>query len=144
MVAAKVLLLVGVVSVGVASALPRLVKRDSTPFAYELPSNASRIVGNINTGFDCSNLGYGYYADQANGCAIFHICHPYQDPEGNFFTRMFSFICGEGTIFDQSTLTCNFPEYALPCEAAASYYNINGYFGREDVQFRDGSVDGIF
>ncbi|XP_042864087.1 U-scoloptoxin(01)-Cw1a-like [Penaeus japonicus] len=144
MVAAKVLLLVGVVSMGVASALPRLVKRDSTPFAYELPSNASRIVGNINTGFDCSNLGYGYYADQANGCAIFHICNPSQDPEGNFFTRMFSFICGEGTIFDQATLTCNFPEYALPCEAAASYYNINEYFGREEVQFRDGSVNGIF
>ncbi|XP_071521443.1 uncharacterized protein [Panulirus ornatus] len=130
--------------VGVATASHRLVKRDSTPFDYQLPSNASVIVGPITTGFDCTNLQYGYYADQANGCAVFHICYPYLDPLGIPHTRMFSFICGEGTIFDQSTLTCNFPAYALPCEAASGYYGINGYFNREDVQFRDGSVNNIF
>ncbi|XP_042208936.1 U-scoloptoxin(01)-Cw1a-like [Homarus americanus] len=135
--------LVIVVLVGLANALPRLVKRDSSSFAYELPSNASAIVGPIVTGFDCSNRSYGYYADPANGCAIFHVCYPYVDPEGNFNMRMFSLLCGEGTIFDQSTLTCNFPEYALPCDAAASLYNINDYFGRDDRQFRDG-LNGIF
>ncbi|XP_066979195.1 U-scoloptoxin(01)-Cw1a-like [Macrobrachium rosenbergii] len=134
----KVQLLACLAAVGVVSALPRLVKRDSTPFAYELPSNASLIVGPINTGFDCSSLKYGYYADQANACRVFHICYPYSDPEGRLIVRMFSFICGEGTIFDQSTLTCNFPENSLPCEAAATLYNINDYFNREDVQFRDG------
>ncbi|XP_066978994.1 uncharacterized protein [Macrobrachium rosenbergii] len=136
-------LIAGLAVLGVASALPRLVKRDSSPFAYELASNASVIVGPINTGFDCSGRQYGYYADQANNCQIFHICYPYEDPDGNFFTRMFSFFCGEGTIFDQSTLTCNFPQFALPCEAAAGLYNINDYFGRTDLQFRDG-YNGIF
>ncbi|KAG7155399.1 U-scoloptoxin(01)-Cw1a-like 35 [Homarus americanus] len=135
--------MVGVV-VGVVAALPRLVKRNSTPFEYQLPSNASVIVGRINTGFDCTNRQYGYYADQANGCAIFHVCYPYVDAEGNTVTSMYSFFCGEGTIFDQSTLTCNFPENALPCDAAESYYNINSYFARENTQFRDGSVDNIF
>lgn len=132
------------VVVCVTAAVPRLVKRDSSPLSYELSSNASLIVGQINTGFDCANRGYGYYADQANGCAIFHVCYPYLDAEGNFIMRMFSFFCGEGSIFDQSTLTCNFPELALPCEAAADYYNINDYFGREDVEFRDGSIHGRF
>ncbi|XP_068242601.1 U-scoloptoxin(01)-Er1a-like [Palaemon carinicauda] len=128
----------------VVSALPpRLVKRDSTPFAYELPSNASLIVGSINTGFDCSSRGYGYYADQANNCQVFHICYPYTDPEGRSFTRMFSFICGEGSVFDQSSLTCNFPENSVPCDSASNFFNINDYFGRDDVQFRDG-FNGIF
>ncbi|XP_071521727.1 U-scoloptoxin(01)-Cw1a-like isoform X2 [Panulirus ornatus] len=134
----RLLLCAIVVVVGVATASHRLVRRDSTPFDYQLPSNASVIVGPITTGFDCTNRAYGYYADQANGCAVFHICFPYVDAEGTFVTRMFSFFCGEGTIFDQSTLTCNFPEFALPCDAAASLYNINDYFGREDLQFRDG------
>nr|XP_053654005.1 U-scoloptoxin(01)-Cw1a-like [Cherax quadricarinatus] len=137
------LLLVGVALVGVATSLPRLVKRDSTPFAYELPSNASFIVGPIITGFDCATRSYGYYADQANACAIFHICFPYVDADGNSQMRMFSLLCGEGTIFDQSTLTCNFPTHALPCDAASSLYNINDYFGREDRQFRDG-LNGIY
>ncbi|XP_068242596.1 U-scoloptoxin(01)-Er1a-like isoform X1 [Palaemon carinicauda] len=136
----KALLLV----LSTTSALPRLVKRDSTPLFYELPSNASLVLGQIRNGFDCANRAYGYYADQSNNCAIFHVCYPYVDAEGNSFTRMFSFLCGQGSIFDQSTLTCNFPEQALPCEAANTYYNINDYFGRENVQFRDGSVNGIF
>ena len=27
-----------------------------------------------------------------------------------------------GTVFDQQTLTCNFPEDAFPCEESASLY----------------------
>ena len=34
----------------------------------------------------------------------------------------YSFVCGEGTVFDQSTLTCNYPENAFPCEESPSLY----------------------
>ena len=34
----------------------------------------------------------------------------------------YSFVCGEGTVFDQQTLTCNFPEDAFPCEESPSLY----------------------
>ena len=34
----------------------------------------------------------------------------------------YSFVCGEGTQFDQQTLTCNFPEDAFPCEESPSLY----------------------
>ena len=36
----------------------------------------------------------------------------------------YSFICGEGTVFDQQTLTCNFPEFAFPCEESPSLYGL--------------------
>ena len=36
----------------------------------------------------------------------------------------YSFVCGEGTQFDQQTLTCNFPEDAFPCEESPSLYGV--------------------
>ena len=49
-----------------------------------------------------------------NACKVFHICVPIYDNEGSL-DRMdkYSFVCGEGTQFDQSTLTCNYPEVFL-------------------------------
>ena len=71
---------------------------------------------------------------------VFHICNPVYNNEGGL-DRMdkYSFVCGEGwccwllwcqfviwsppgTVFDQQTLTCNFPEDAFPCEESASLY----------------------
>jgi len=124
----------------VAAAVPR-VRRDSTPDFYELPSNSSVIVGQIRYGFDCSGRQFGYYADQDNSCQIFHLCMPYEDSEGIPQLRMWSFLCGVGSIFDQAQLVCNYPESSLPCEQADSYYNINDYFHREDIEFRSGLND---
>ena len=41
---------------------------------------------------------------------VFHICNPVYNNDGGL-DRMdkYSFVCGEGTQFDQSTLTCNYP-----------------------------------
>ncbi|KAG7155094.1 hypothetical protein Hamer_G015702 [Homarus americanus] len=73
--------------VGVASCLPGLRRRrDSSPDFFELLSNASLILGSITSGFGCSDLPYGYYADEANNCAIFHVCLPYID-FGQIITR---------------------------------------------------------
>ncbi|XP_066979263.1 U-scoloptoxin(01)-Cw1a-like [Macrobrachium rosenbergii] len=117
--------------VGVAVALKGLrQRRDSSPIFFDLPSNASLVLGGIQTGFDCAELPYGYYADEANDCAVFHVCLPYIDHD-LFVVRHFSFFCGAGTVFDQEKLVCDYPEFALPCSEAAAYRSSNGYFGSE-------------
>ena len=59
---------------------------------------------------------------------VFHICLPIQDNDGNIIeTAKWSFFCGNATVFDQQTLTCNHPEDAFPCEESPSLYG--------DVQF---------
>ncbi|XP_063590377.1 U-scoloptoxin(01)-Cw1a-like [Penaeus indicus] len=123
------------VFVSVVAALPGLRhRRDSFPDAFELPSNASLILGNIITGFDCTDLPYGYYADTANNCQIFHVCLPYVLFD-QLITRQFSFFCGEGTVFDQEKLVCAFPEDALPCSLASEYTRVNEYFGQTERNF---------
>lgn len=32
---------------------------------------------------------------------------------------------------------CDYPENSIPCEAAASFYSVNNYFGRVDLNFRE-------
>jgi len=73
--------------------------------------------------FSCEGQGYGYYADVQSGCQVFHICLPIEDNEGAVIeTAKWSFFCGNGTVFDQETLTCNFPDNAFPCEESPSLY----------------------
>merc|ERR1711931_474428 len=97
------------------------------PNAIEgLPASAADLLdAPYDYGFNCDqqDAGYGYYADVNNGCKVFHICVPIYDNEGAL-DRMdkYSFVCGEGTQFDQSTLTCNYPEFAFPCEESPSLY----------------------
>jgi len=118
------------VSIGLSRAV------ESTPNDFNLPSNATVVNGGpIVTGFSCDGLAYGYYADVSNGCRVFHICYPQQDAEQFVVTRMWSFICGLGTVFNQASLTCCHPENAIACEESPNYYNVNEYFGRLDVNF---------
>jgi len=96
-----------------------------------LPASASALLsGEYDDGFNCDqqDAGYGYYADVNNNCEIFHVCLPIQDYDGSVL-RMdkYSFVCGEGTQFDQSTLTCNFKEDAFPCEESPSLFGAVKY-----------------
>jgi hypothetical protein len=73
--------------------------------------------------FSCEGRDYGYYADVANNCEIFHICLPVQDNAGEVVEfAKWSFVCGNGTVFDQENLICNHKEYAFPCEESESLY----------------------
>ena len=45
-----------------------------------------------------------------------------------------SFICGNGTIFDQQILTCNYPQDSLPCDQAEAFYNLVE-FGKIDDNY---------
>jgi len=138
-----------IAAVGVAIALPeghhRSKRQDDADYAYDyeeqdeteaalgLPSDSSSIRENIIDDFSCEARPYGYYADVANECQIFHICYPvtYADGEEELFK--WSFICPNGTIFDQSSLVCSFPLDALPCEEAPNFFegpdSINSRFG---------------
>ena len=59
----------------------------------------------------------------ANPPQIFHICLPIQDNEGLVTsTAKYSFFCGNGTVFDQQSLVCNFPDDAFPCEESPSLF----------------------
>ena len=125
---------------------------EEDPNAIEgLPASAADLLdAPYDYGFNCDqqDAGYGYYADVNNACKVFHICVPIYDNEGSL-DRMdkYSFVCGEGwymlvsskcphisvchfkapilpsgTVFDQQTLTCNFPEDAFPCQESPSLY----------------------
>lgn len=71
--------------------------------------------------FSCEGRIYGYYADVANNCQIFHVCAP---PEGQY-----SFFCPNQTIFDQRYMVCSDPSDAVPCNEAENYYALNQNFG---------------
>merc|ERR1712158_7332 len=73
--------------------------------------------------FSCEGQDYGYYADVASGCEIFHICLPIQDNDGLVTsTAKYSFFCGNGTVFDQQALVCNHADDAFPCEESPSLF----------------------
>merc|ERR1719312_2258801 len=107
---------------------------EEDPNAIEgLPASAAALLdAPYDDGFNCDqqDAGYGYYADTLNNCQVFHICNPVYNNDGEL-DRMdkYSFVCGEGTVFDQQTLTCNYPEDAFPCEESPSLY-ANVEFGK--------------
>ncbi|XP_064099785.1 uncharacterized protein DDB_G0292186-like [Macrobrachium nipponense] len=94
-----------------------------------LPSGASAILGSISTSFSCVERPYGYYADQDNSCRVFHICNPYLFSDGEVQTYQYSFMCNEGSIFDQSEMVCKAEYEATPCQEAQNFYFKNEEFG---------------
>ncbi|XP_023232244.1 uncharacterized protein LOC111632107 [Centruroides sculpturatus] len=117
-----------------AVALPR-VKRA----AYELPDGAELIVGSIKTSFSCNGLGYGYYADVDNNCQIFHVCNPIEHPDGTQEVEQYSFFCGNQTVFNQGSLTCADPDFAVPCNQAQSFFDLNNRIGDPKAYFLEDS-----
>ncbi|KAH8417078.1 hypothetical protein KR222_002891, partial [Zaprionus bogoriensis] len=64
------------------------------------------------TTFSCRSYGNGYFADMETDCQVFHICE-----EG----RKISFLCPNGTIFQQSELTCDW-WFKVNCLGSSGYY----------------------
>jgi len=92
---------------------------------YEFPAEVeSYLESGLDTSFTCEGRDYNYYADVANNCQIFHVCLPILDEAQVEVVeyQQWSFVCGNQTIFDQSTLTCNYPQDAFPCEEAESLF----------------------
>ena len=97
---------------------------------YEFSSEAEKVLTSpLVKDFSCDNRAYGYYADVSNNCQIFHICWPlFNELEEVIGMNQWSFLCGNQTVFDQATLTCNHLSDALPCEQAARLYNGVDFF----------------
>ena len=66
-----------------------------------LVADSNSIRENIVDEFTCEGRSYGYYADVANDCQLFHVCYPVQYPDGQEEMFKWSFICPNQTIFDQ-------------------------------------------
>eukprot|EP00095_Tigriopus_kingsejongensis_P007260 snap_masked-scaffold286_size222086-processed-gene-1.5 protein:Tk07260 transcript:snap_masked-scaffold286_size222086-processed-gene-1.5-mRNA-1 annotation:"cuticle protein" len=121
-------------------AMPQVYPDGESPNnqAYNLPADGETLLAQpLALSFSCDSREYGYYADVSNNCQIFHICLPIEDDAGAVIeTAQWSFICGNGTMFDQQTLTCNYEQDSVPCDQAESLYNIVE-FGKID----DASAD---
>ncbi|XP_037954388.1 probable serine/threonine-protein kinase nek3 [Teleopsis dalmanni] len=64
------------------------------------------------TSFSCRSFGNGYFADMETDCQVFHICE-----EG----RKISFLCPNGTIFQQSELICDW-WFKVNCLGSSGFY----------------------
>ena len=73
-----------------------------------LVSDANSIRENIVDEFTCDGRVYGYYADVANDCQLFHVCYPVLYPDGQQEMIKWSFICPNQTIFDQVCISVNY------------------------------------
>lgn len=102
--------------------------------AYDLPDGAELIVGSIKTTFECPAKN-GYFADVENECLIFHVCNVVTYPDGKTEIQQFSFFCGNQTMFNQLSLTCAFPEEAVPCQNAPDFFYVNDNIGIPDAPF---------
>ncbi|ROT76068.1 hypothetical protein C7M84_005349, partial [Penaeus vannamei] len=78
------------------------------------------------TSFGCDLVADypGYYADMEAGCQVFHICHR----NG----RQDSFLCPNGTVFNQKYFVCDW-WYNFACEDAPFFYPVNAAIGHPGV-----------
>ncbi|XP_066981877.1 protein P200-like [Macrobrachium rosenbergii] len=71
------------------------------------------------TSFDCRRYHEGYYADMETGCQVFHVCNNRGDR---------TFLCPNGTIFNQEHFTCQW-WFNVECSRAQDYYRLNVNIG---------------
>merc|ERR1711936_785932 len=73
------------------------------------------------TSFVCDGLVEGgYYADPETECQVFHIC----GNDGNGGLTKYSFLCPNGTIFQQQYFVCDW-WFNVDCSLAESLYFVN-------------------
>merc|ERR1712212_1234108 len=69
----------------------------------------------------------GYYADPEQDCQAYHVC--LSDPLDQDTLYPVSFLCPNGTIFNQQIFVCDW-WFNVDCEAATSLYGaVEGAFG---------------
>ncbi|KAK9881147.1 hypothetical protein WA026_014499 [Henosepilachna vigintioctopunctata] len=86
------------------------------------------------TGFSCAGkVNWQYYADTETDCQVFHVCE-------SQFSKI-SFLCPEGSVFNQRHSVCDW-WYNVDCTEATDLYILhNGIDGRDfsDIQNFDDS-----
>ncbi|XP_063995672.1 uncharacterized protein LOC135173027 [Diachasmimorpha longicaudata] len=74
------------------------------------------------TAFSCSRVPYvpGMYANPETGCQAYHVCH-----DGREGHQGASFLCSNGTLFNQKEFACDW-WYNVDCQEATKLYRLNG------------------
>ncbi|XP_015520439.2 uncharacterized protein LOC107224773 [Neodiprion lecontei] len=73
------------------------------------------------TSFSCAHVPYapGMYANVETGCQAYHVCH-----DGREGHQGASFLCTNGTLFNQHEFACDW-WYKVNCADAPSLYSLN-------------------
>lgn len=83
--------------------------------------------------FDCAQYEQnGYYADVISGCQVIHICQEDGTHE--------SFLCPNGTIFNQQYLVCDW-WFNVDCSKSWTYYSVNMNFQEQSNRKPDRQED---
>jgi len=81
--------------------------------------------------FDCQGKTFGgFYADPDTDCQGYHVC--LQDPANSNQMYPISFLCPNGTIFNQEFFTCEW-WFNVDCSIATSLYSKNEGLFADDV-----------
>ncbi|XP_020300335.1 uncharacterized protein LOC109863993 [Pseudomyrmex gracilis] len=74
------------------------------------------------TSFSCAYVPFipGMYANVETGCQAYHVCH-----DGREGHQGASFLCTNGTLFNQSKFACDW-WYNVNCAEAPTLYRLNG------------------
>jgi len=72
------------------------------------------------TQFACGDQIEGYYADTDADCQAFHICAQ----DGSNSLIKYSFLCPNGTLFNQQYFICDW-WFNVDCSQAPSFYSLN-------------------
>jgi len=72
------------------------------------------------TSFQCDGKIEGYYADPESDCQAFHICAN----DGNDGLLKYSFLCPNGTLFNQQYFICDW-WFNVDCAQAEGFYSLN-------------------
>merc|ERR1719266_2686288 len=72
------------------------------------------------TTFSCDGFSRGYYADPEADCQSFHICA--EDGQGGL--NKYSFLCPNGTLFQQQYFICDW-WFNVDCSLAEDFYGRN-------------------
>jgi len=73
------------------------------------------------TGFSCEGqVDGGYYADPEAECQVFHIC----TADGQGGLAKYSFLCPNGTVFNQNYFICDW-WFNFDCAEAENLYSLN-------------------
>ncbi|CAH1391973.1 unnamed protein product [Nezara viridula] len=75
------------------------------------------------TSFSCAHVPFapGMYANVETGCQAYHVCHDGREGEQGA-----SFLCSNGTLFNQKEFACDW-WYNVNCDEAPNYYELNLY-----------------
>ncbi|XP_042203199.1 uncharacterized protein LOC121853249 isoform X3 [Homarus americanus] len=115
---------------GAASSLDEAVEDPIAALAALIPGGGVPgedypILASVpDTGFSCEQQEFpGYFADTADeaGCQVFHICQ--------FDGRQDSFLCPNGTIFNQQYFVCDW-WFNVDCAASQQFFGLNAEIGK--------------